>query len=171
MVHGNLINIHRNSEIFKPIATDEITILTYYFKEFLGLGKKLIPTRLTSQSNEFCNLEAMVQVRCWRVSGTEGFRARWELWFRWPNTALPQLRTPPSPRSHLLWVPGPPSASLVMQCLFWWKLSKDARRHWLSHLSTFSWELPRSGDSLGKINREQVEATKILRVVRPCTGA
>ena len=138
MVHGNLINIHRNSEIFKPIATDEITILTYYFKEFLGLGKKLIPTRLTSQSNEFCNLEAMVQVRCWRVSGKEGFRDGWELGIRWPDTALPQLRTHPSPHPpHLLWVPGPPSASLVMQCRFWWKPSKDAGMHWLSHLSTF----------------------------------
>ena len=34
-----------------------------------------------------------------------------------------------------------------------------------------SWELPPSGDSLGEINVQQVEATKVLRVVRPCTGA
>lgn len=60
MAYGNLINSHRNSDIFKPIATDKITILTYFSKEFLGLDKKLILTRLTSQSNEFCNQEAMV---------------------------------------------------------------------------------------------------------------
>lgn len=53
MVHGNLINIYRNSDLFKPIATEKITILTYYSKEFLGLDKKLILTCLTSQSNEF----------------------------------------------------------------------------------------------------------------------
>lgn len=61
MAQGNLRKSHRNSDIFTPIATDEITILTYYSKEFLGLDKKLIPARLTSQSNEFCNLEAMVR--------------------------------------------------------------------------------------------------------------
>lgn len=61
MVHGNLINTHRNSDISKPVATDEITILTYYSKEFLRLDKKLIFPRLTSQSNGFCNLGAMVQ--------------------------------------------------------------------------------------------------------------
>lgn len=61
MVHGNLINTRRNFDIFKPTATGEITILTYYSKAFLGLDKKLILTCLTSQSNKFCNLEAMVR--------------------------------------------------------------------------------------------------------------
>lgn len=42
-----------------------------------------------------------------------------------------------APPPHLLWVPGPPSTSLIMQCRFWWKPSKDAGMHWLSHLSTF----------------------------------
>lgn len=79
VVPGNLINIRRNSDSLKPIATDEITILTYYSKGFLGPDKKLILTRLTSQSNEFCNLEAMVQARCQRVLGTEGFGDGWKL--------------------------------------------------------------------------------------------
>lgn len=61
MVPGNLINILRNSDIFKPVATDKITVLTYYSKAYLRLDEKLILTRLTSSSNEFCNLEAMVQ--------------------------------------------------------------------------------------------------------------
>lgn len=48
MVPGNLINILRNSDIFKPVATDKITVLTYFSKAYLRLDKKLILTRLTS---------------------------------------------------------------------------------------------------------------------------
>lgn len=171
MVHGNLINIHRNSEIFKPTATDEITILTYYFKELLGLGKKLIPTRLTSQSNEFCNLEAMVQVKCWRspvrrASEPDGNYESGDQILLFHS-------------SGLLLLPAPTSCGFLAHHLLLLSCSVCFDGNWVKmHACTgsptfqhFPGNCPPSGDSLGKINIQQVEATKILKVVRPCTGA
>lgn len=151
MVHGNLINSQRNSDIFKPVATDEITILTYYSKEFRRLDKKLIFPRLTSQSNGFCNLEAMVQ-------GGEGLKdlKYWGL-RRWMEITNQVTKSCSSNSSTPLPLSPPTCCGLLahhlflMQCSVWQSLSQDSLALDFEH---FSWEPPPSGEPSGSPKRK-----------------
>lgn len=145
MVHGNLTNIHRNSDIFKPIATDEITIWTYYSKEFLGLDKKLIPTQLTSQSDEFCDLKAMMRGEVLKGLRYQGLRRR---------MGIMNLVTKYCSSSSSIPLPLPPRTSCGFLAhhllLLWCGIGFDGnwvKMHALaSPFEHFSLELPPSGD-------------------------